>query len=99
MDAHERTFIVAFEGGTGGAMGFITHDQIKLRQPLLLRLMDHIDGVIGTEDHGHVILVLTRLYAQSQPLGIGSGWVTQLMGEGLHRIILLAALLLAHIAV
>ena len=59
MDFDEIAFIVAIEGRSGCAMGFITNDQIKISQVVIvLRLMDDFDGVIGTEHHAHVLDVM-----------------------------------------
>ena len=99
MDAHEGAFIVAFERRAGGAVGFVANNQVKVGQPQLLRLVNDLDGVIGAEHDGHVLIVLPRRHAQLKALGIGGGRVTQLVREGLDGIVFLSALLLAHIAV
>ncbi len=99
MDAYKGAFIIALEGSTGGAMGLVADNQVEFGKALLLRLMDHVDGVVGAEHHRHMVGVMAGSHAQRQPPGIGGGRITQLMGEGLHGIVLLAALLLADVTV
>ena len=81
-------------------MGLVTDDQVEIRQSVgVLCLMQHVDGVIGAEHHGHVLAVVAGGDAFRQGPRVGGGGVAQLVGERLYRVVFLAATLLAHIAI
>ena len=64
----------------------------------LLCLADGVNGVIGAEYHAHVGAVMAFAHFLRQPGSIGGGGVAQLVGEGLHHVVVLLALF-AHVAV
>ena len=59
MDPHERGLLVAGQRGAGGAVCLVADDEVEVRQVTLgLGLVDHVNGLIGGEHHGHRIRVL-----------------------------------------
>ena len=100
MNTHERAFVIALESCAGGAVGFVADNQVEIGQAMLmLGVAQHLDGVVGAEHDGHVLVVVTCGDALCQRPGIGGGREAQFVGEGLDGIVFLAPTLLAHVAV
>ena len=79
--ADKGGFVVAVKCCTGGAVRFITNNQIEFRQPVLcLRLMNDIDGVVGGVDDGHVLCVMQHAGRLIQAFGVGGSRVVQIAG-------------------
>ena len=51
--------LAADKGGTGGAMGLVTQDEVELLARGALGLGDDIDGLIGGEHHNHLLAPAT----------------------------------------
>jgi hypothetical protein len=89
VDADEVALLVVAvgEGGSGGAVGFVTDDEVDLWQAeLLLRPADDIQRVVGGEDDAHVLGVVPLRDLEGEALRIGGGGVAQLVGEGLDDV-------------
>lgn len=81
MYADECALVLILEGGTRGAVGFVANDQVEFTQAMLvLGIPNDFDGVIGTEDDRHVIVVVARADALRQRLGIGGRRKAQFVG-------------------
>ncbi len=52
MHPDEGGLIRTGQGDVCGAMGLVTQDEIEVRQPELLCLRRHVDGLVRTEHHG-----------------------------------------------
>ena len=99
VDFHKAGIVFVLIGCPGGAVRLIANDQVKACQPVfLLRFADHLNGMVGGEHHAHVLAIVALAHLRRQPCRVGGGRVTQLVGKGLHNVIVFFALV-AHVAI
>ncbi|MNF70985.1 hypothetical protein D3C84_529200 [compost metagenome] len=99
MDAHEGAFVIVVKGCAGGTVCFVADHQVERRQVVIvLGAADHVDGVIGGEDHAHVIGIVAFEHFCCEAIRLGGSRVAQLVGEDLNGI-LIGLALLAYVAV
>ena len=93
VDFDEVAFLLALEGGAGGAVGFVADDEIEGRQAVqVLGAADDVERMIGGEDDAHVLGVVALGHFHGEALGIGGGGVAEFVGEGLDDVLVLVAL-------
>ena len=93
VDFDEVAFVLALEGGSGGAVGFVADDEVEVRQAVqVLGAADDIERMIGGEDDAHVLGVVALGHSHGEALGIGGGGVAEFVGEGLDDVLVLVAL-------
>ena len=99
MHFHETGFVLTVKSCARGAVRLVADNQVKRGQPMFpLRCTDDLDGMVGGEHHAHVLAVVALAHLRRQPCRVGGGRVTQLVGEGLHNVIVFLALV-AHVAI
>ena len=59
VDENERRCVVVRSLDAGGAVRLVAQDEIEARRTVPLRLLDHRQGVVGGEDHGHGVVALS----------------------------------------
>ena len=95
VDAGERGRLLARQGHARGAVGLVADDQVEGRQAVLALGVDqHLDGVVGREDHRHPLGALRARLPRQGP-GVGGRREGQLMALQLDRV----AADLAHLRV
>ena len=96
----KSTFVIPFIGRPCCSMRLVADDQVKVFQSVvMLRLVDDINGMIGTENHRHVFVIMPFLDVFSQTFAVCRSWIRQFMHQHLDGAIVLASALLAYIAV
>ena len=100
MHPDKSTFVIPFIGRPCCSMRLVTNDQVKIFQSMvMLRLVDNINRMIGTENHRHVFIIMPFLDVFSQTFAVCRSWIRQFMHQHLDGAIVLASALLAYIAV
>ena len=102
VNADKGGFVVAVKGCACGAVGFIANNQVKFRQPVLrLRLMNHVNRVVGGIDHGHcraAVVAFVFGNGVGKAFGVGGGGKLQIAGAHKHTVVVCFAVF-ADIAV
>ena len=102
MNADKGRFFLSFKFCACGAVGFVADNQVKFGQPVLrLRLMNHVDRVVGGIDHGHcraAVVAFVCGNGVSKAFGIGGGGKLQIAGADEYAIVVCLAVF-ADIAV
>lgn len=99
VDLDETAFVIAFEGGAGGAVGLVADDEVEGWEMVLgLGAVDYADRVIGGEHHGDVLGVVPLGHGLGQTGGVGGGGVAEFMGEGLYPVVVFIGVFRALLA-
>lgn len=76
VDLDEIAVVFIGVGCAAGAVGLVADDQIEdLEIVVALGLVDNGNGMVGTENHAHVIGVVAFFHLLGQTPGVGGGRV------------------------
>ena len=102
VNADKGGFVFAVKGCACGAVGFVADNQVKFGQPVLrLRLMNHVDRVVGGIDHGHCRAAVVAFVCGNgvgKAFGVGGGGKLQIAGADEYAVVVCLAVF-ADIAV
>ena len=85
VDAHERGVLLTGQRGAGGAVGLVADDQVEVREAHLLRLVQHVDGLVRGEHHGAARVVREAIQLSDQTFGARGGRQRQVRGGDVIR--------------